>query len=81
LLSEPGPWAIIKLLAVPGIKVATSGSMLSAEWHALQADGRTPLTLSGTKIPIVVHLDFDGGGNPFVLQASSFSNLACRVSR
>ncbi|MGD0909892.1 MAG: ImcF-related family protein [Candidatus Acidiferrales bacterium] len=81
LLSAQGPWAIIRLLSLPGAKVTSSGSTLSAEWHALQADGRTPLNLSGTGKPIVVHLDFDGGGAPFVLQGGNFSNLVCRASR
>jgi type VI secretion system protein ImpL len=81
LLSAQGPWAIIKLLASPGAKVTASGSALSAEWHALQADGRTPLTLSGSGKPIVVHLDFESGANPFVLQSGYFSNLVCRANR
>lgn len=82
LLSQQGPWAIIKLLSIPGVKVTASSAAVSAEWHALQADGRTPLTLSGTGKPIVVRLDFDGGGGaPFALQAGNFSNLSCRVTR
>jgi len=81
LLSAQGPWAIIKLLSSPGAKVTASGSALSAEWHALQADGRTPLTLSGSGKPIVVHLDFESGANAFVLQSGYFSNLVCRTNR
>lgn len=81
LLSAQGPWAIIRLLSLPGAKVTPVGSSLSAEWHALQADGRTPLTLSGTGKPIVVHLDFESGGAPFVLQGGYFSNLTCRAGR
>jgi type VI secretion system protein ImpL len=81
LLTERGPWAIIKLLSVPDAKVAATGSSLSAEWHPLQADRRTPLTLSGSGKPIVVHLDFETGANPFVLQSGYFSNLVCRANR
>jgi type VI protein secretion system component VasK len=81
LLSARGPWAIIRLLSLPDARVTSSGTSLSAEWHPLQADRRTPLTLSGSGKPIVVHLDFDGGAMPFVLQGSSFSNLICRVTR
>jgi type VI secretion system protein ImpL len=81
LLSEHGPWAVIKLFSVPDAKVTSAGSSLSAEWHPLQADRHTPLTLSGSGKPIVVHLDFDGGINPFVLQGGYFSNLACRANR
>jgi len=81
LLSQRGPWAIIRLLSLPDARVTTSGTSLSAEWHPLQADRRTPLTLSGSGKPIVVHLDFDGGAMPFVLQVSNFSNLTCRASR
>jgi type VI secretion system protein ImpL len=81
LLSAQGPWAIVRLLSSQGAKVTSSGTTLSAEWHALQADGRTPLNLSGTGKPIVVHLDFDGGGAPFVLQGGNFSNLVCKASR
>jgi type VI protein secretion system component VasK len=83
LQSKQGPWAIIKLLALPlpGAKVTPTGSGLSAEWHALQSDGRTPLTLSGSGKPIVVHLDFESGPNPFVLQSGYFENLTCRANR
>ena len=81
LASPQGPWAIIRLLSLPDAKITTSGSALSAEWHPLQADRRTPLTLTGSGKPIVVHLDFESGGNPFVLQSGYFSNLVCRPNR
>jgi type VI secretion system protein ImpL len=81
LLSAQGPWAIIRLLSLPDAKVTASGSALSAEWHPLQPDRRTPLTLSGSGKPIVVHLEFENGGAPFVLQGGYFSNLSCKVSR
>jgi len=81
LLSARGPWAIVRLLSLPDAKVNASSSALSAEWHPLQADRRTPLTLSGSGKPIVVHLDFESGANPFVLQSGYFSNLVCRSSR
>ena len=71
---------MVRLLSLPGVKLAPAASGLSAEWHALQADGRTPLTLSGTGKPVVVHLDFETSGTPFILQASYFSNLSCRLS-
>lgn len=81
LLSARGPWAIIRLLSLPDAKVTASGSALSAEWHPLQADRRTPLTLSGSGKPIVVHLDFESGGMPFILQGGYFSTLTCRANR
>jgi type VI secretion system protein ImpL len=81
LLSAQGPWAIIRLLSVPDARVTASSTGLSAEWHPLQADRRTPLTLSGTGKPIMVHLDFESGGMPFVLQSGYFSNLGCRTTR
>ena len=83
LVSRTGPWAIIRLLSLQNTKVTTTGYVLSAQWHALQADGSTPLTLSGSGKPIVVHLDFDGGASPFALQGGYFSNLSdsCRVNR
>jgi type VI secretion system protein ImpL len=81
LLSAQGPWAIIRLLSLPDAKITTSGSALSAEWHPLQADRRTPLTLSGSGKLIVVHLDFESGANAFVLQSGYFSNLSCKANR
>jgi type VI secretion system protein ImpL len=81
LLTTEGPWAILRLTSIPDAKLTASGSVLSAEWHPLQADRRTPLTLSGTGKPIVVHLDFDGGGSAFVFQEANFSGLACKVGR
>ena len=78
LLSAQGPWAIIRLLSLPDAKVTASGSALSAEWHPLQPDRRTPLTLSNSGKPIVVHLEFENGVAPFVLQGGYFSNLSCR---
>jgi type VI protein secretion system component VasK len=81
LLSEPGPWAMIRILTVPDARVTSSGSTLSAEWHPLQADRRTPLMLTGTGRPIIVHLEFDAGGAPFVFQSAMFSNLICRAAR
>jgi type VI secretion system protein ImpL len=81
LLSAQGPWAIVRLLSLPDAKVTASGSALSAEWHPLQPDRRTPLTISGSGKPIVVHLEFDSGGAPFVLQEGYFSNLTCRATR
>jgi type VI secretion system protein ImpL len=81
LLSEPGPWAMVRILTVPDARVTSSGSTLSAEWHPLQADRRTPLMLTGTGRPIIVHLEFDGGGAPFVFQSGTFSNLICRAAR
>ncbi len=81
LLSGQGLWSIIRILSVPDARVTSSGSTLSAEWHPLQADRRTPLTLSGTGRPIIVHLDFDTGGAPFIFQSGTFSNLACRAVR
>jgi type VI secretion system protein ImpL len=81
LLSARGPWAIIRLLSLPDARVSTTSAGLSAEWHPLQADRRTPLTLSESGKPIVVHFDFDAGAMPFALQSSYFSNLACRASR
>jgi type VI secretion system protein ImpL len=81
LLSAQGPWATIRLLSLPDTKINTSGSKLSAEWHPLQADRRTPLTLSGSGKPIVVHLDFDSGASTFALQGGYFTNLTCRATR
>jgi len=81
LLSESGPWAIIRLLTVPDAKLSATGSALSAEWHPLQADRRTPLTLSGSGRPIIVHLEFENGAAPFVLQGGYFLNLTCRANR
>jgi type VI secretion system protein ImpL len=81
LLSAQGPWAIIRLLSLPDAKVTALGSALSAEWHPLQPDRRTPLTLSGSGKPIVVHLEFENGGAPFVLQGGYFSNMTCKVAR
>jgi type VI secretion system protein ImpL len=77
LLSAQGPWAIIRLLSLPDAKVSASGSALTAEWHPFQSDHRTPQTINGK--PIVVHLEFENGGAPFVLQSGYFSNLNCRV--
>jgi len=81
LQSFRGPWALIRLLSLPNARAIPSGAGLSVEWHPLQADGHTPLTLSGTGKPIVVHLDFESGGMPFILQSINFSNLACRANR
>jgi type VI secretion system protein ImpL len=81
LLTTEGPWAILRLTSIPDAKLTDSGTVLSAEWHPLQADRRTPLTLSGTGKPIIVHLDFDAGGTDFVFQEVNFSGLACRVAR
>jgi type VI secretion system protein ImpL len=79
LLSQQGPWAIVRLLS--DAKVSTLGSAaLSAEWHPLQPNGRTPLTLGGSGKPIVVHLEFESGGAPFVLQGGYFSDLSCRAN-
>ncbi len=81
LLTTEGPWAILRLMSIPDAKVTASGTALSAEWHPLQADRRTPLTLSGTGKAIVVHLDFDAGSSAFVFQSGNFSGLACKTGR
>jgi len=79
LLSERGLWAIIRLLSVPDATVSASGSALTAEWHPLQPGGHGPLIISKSGQPIVVHLEFENGGAPFVLQRVYFSKLICRV--
>jgi len=79
LLSERGPWAITRLLSVPDATVSTSGSALTAEWHPLQPGGHGPLIISKSGQPIVVHLEFESGGAPFVLQRGYFSTLNCRI--